>query len=73
MATKNPRINVALEKNTAQLLAKLAKQKRRSVSKLAQELILEALERQEDLYFSALADACDTEKKPRIAHKDAWK
>jgi len=73
MATKNPRINITLETSAAQLLTKLAKQKRRSVSRLAQELILEALERQEDLYFSALADAADGKKEPRVAHKDAWK
>lgn len=73
MATKNPRINVTLEKSAAQLLAKLAKQKRRSVSSLVQEFILEALERQEDLYFSTLADAREAEKNPRVAHKDAWK
>lgn len=73
MATKNPRINITLEKSAAQLLAKLAKQKRCSVSSLAQEFILEALEHQEDLYFSALADARDAEKEPRVLHEDAWK
>jgi predicted DNA-binding protein len=73
MATKNPRINITLEETAAQLLTKLAKQRRKSISRVAQELIVEALERQEDIYFSALADTRDAEKKPRVAHKDAWK
>jgi len=85
MATKNLRITITLEKTTVQLLKKLAKQKRLSVSRLGQELILEVLARQEeefvsvslkrqvDQYFSARAEAHDAEKKSRVSHKNAWK
>jgi hypothetical protein len=74
MPTKNPRLNVTFEPNTASLLIALAKQEHKSVAKLAKELILEALERREDMSLSAIADVRDTEKKQkRVSHEDAWK
>lgn len=72
MSTKNPRVSITLDVTTAKLLSKLAKQKRRSVSSIAKEFILDALERREDIYFSVLADIRDDEKTRRVAHKEAW-
>ncbi len=77
MPTKNPRFNVTFSKETADLISSLAKQKGKSISFIAKELILEALERHEDMALSAIADSRerDVENKPgkRVSHKDAWK
>lgn len=73
MATLHPRINITFDAPTAQLLTQLAHQKHRSVSSLARELIMEALERHEDIALSALADIRESQKQKRIKHEDAWK
>lgn len=73
MPTKNPRINITLEDSTAGLLASLAEQEHKSVSSLAKELLLEALERREDMTLSAIAKLRDTPKAKRVKHDDAWK
>jgi len=51
----------------------LAKQEHTSLSNLAKELVLEALERREDKALSAIAETRDTKKAKRIKHEDAWK
>jgi hypothetical protein len=77
MPTKNPRFNITISKAEANLIASLAKQQRKSISSVAKELILEALERHEDMALSALADTREEDAKKkaekRVAHKDAWK
>lgn len=73
MPTKNPRINITFEEATALLLVQLAKQNHQSVSSMAKELILEALERREDLVLSAIAEARDSKDAKRLSHQDAWK
>jgi len=74
MPTKNPRLNITFSPETAAILADLAKEERSSVSNLAKELILEALERREDIALSTLAKLRDDGKpKKTIGHEDAWK
>ena len=73
MPTKNPRINITLEKSIAGLLTNLAEQEHKSVSNLAKELVLEALERREDIALSAIAEIRDVIKVKRVKHDDAWK
>lgn len=73
MPTKNPRINITFEATTAGLLTNLAKQEHKSVASLAKELILEALERREDMALSAVAKARDVEGVKKVDHDDAWK
>ena len=73
MPTKNPRINITLEASLSGLLAELAAQEEISVSSLAKELVLEALERREDIALSALAKIRDTDKSKRVKHDNAWK
>ena len=73
MPTKNPRINITLEESISSLLSQIADHEQKSVSNLTKELILEALERREDVALSALAQARDTVKVKRIKHDDAWK
>lgn len=73
MPTKNPRINITFEEATVALLSRLARQESKSVASIAKELVLEALERREDVALSALAELRDTSKKKRVKHEDAWK
>ena len=72
MPTKNPRINITLEESTAGFLSSLAEHENMSVSSLAKELILEALERREDMALSAIAEIRDTTKAKKVKHTDAW-
>ena len=67
------RLSIRLEESYMELLSDLAKQEQKSISSLAEELIIEALERREDIVLSDLAEACDFEKAKKIKHKDAWK
>lgn len=56
----------------ADLLVLIAKQENKSVSGLAKELILEALERREDVFLSAVAKVRDVDGTERVRHDDAW-
>lgn len=73
MPTKHPRINITLEESLAGLLAQLAEQENMSISSLAKALLLEALERREDMALSTLAEIRDGIKVKRIKHEDVWK
>jgi uncharacterized protein (DUF1778 family) len=73
MTTKNPRINITLEKSITVLLTQFAEHEHKSISSIAKELVLEALDRREDKALSAIAEARDTTKAKRVKHKDAWK
>ncbi len=73
MATLHPRLNITFDPEKAAVLADLAKQNHQSISAMAKELILEALERREDIALSAIAEKRDSSRKKRIKHKDAWK
>ena len=72
-AVSKPRINITLEKSTVGILTKLAKKSpdKKSVSSVARELILEALELREDMYLSKLAESRKGQQ--RISHENAWK
>lgn len=73
MATLHPRLNITFDAEKAALLADLAKKNHRSISAMAKELILEALELREDIALSTLAEHRDTRHQKRIKHQDAWK
>jgi hypothetical protein len=73
MPTMKPRLNVTFDHATASVLADLAKEEHISISSLAKELILEALERREDLALSSLAKLRDKRTQKYVKHKDAWK
>jgi len=70
MPTANPRINVTLDENTNMLLKALAKQKDQSISNLAKELILEALELHDDRVLSEIAESRDTKDAKRLKYED---
>lgn len=73
MPTTNPRINITLEKTLVALLEQQAKSEHKSVASIAKELIIEALERREDMALSAIAAIRDTKNAKRIKQKDVWK
>lgn len=73
MPTKKPRIHVTIDQKTAELLEYLAKQEKKSVSALTTELILDALEKREDLELSMLAASRDNNKAKIVSHEDVWK
>jgi hypothetical protein len=73
MPTQNPRINITVDESIASLLASLADQEHTSISNITKELVLEALERREDIALSAIANIRDTKQAKRIKHSDVWK
>ncbi len=73
MPTKNPRINITVEKSIVNLLSQLAEQEHKSIASITKDLILEALERREDMSLSAIAKIRDKKDAKRIKHHDAWK
>lgn len=72
MPTKNPRVNITFEPSTITLLSSLAKHEHKSLSSLAKQLILEALERREDMVLSAIAKTRETAHSKTVKHEDAW-
>jgi predicted DNA-binding protein len=56
MTTLKPRINITVPGEIAGILSKTAKRNKKSVSKVALELIEWAIEEREDIYFSRIAD-----------------
>jgi hypothetical protein len=72
MPSKNPRINVTFEEETAGLLALMADQEHKSLAGLVRELALEALELREDLFFSRMAENLDQEGGKTVDHDEAW-
>ena len=73
MPTKNPRLNVVLTKVVLQMLTDIAKSEDKSLSVVAQELIVEALERHEDMLLSSLAMKRERTSKRTVSHDKAWK
>ena len=74
MATVNPRINITVPGETAQILSRTAKRNKKSVSKVALEFIEWAIEEKEDMYFSDIADKREKSKPKWIKDNDKiWK
>ena len=72
MPTKSPRINVTFEPAIAAILSRLAGDRGQSVSSLTRELVLEALDRHEDIMLSSLAERRDSGKKKTLTHDQVW-
>lgn len=72
MPTKNPRVNITFDPAVMKVVETLAKKENLSVSSVARELILEALDRREDMALSAIAKIRDVEKVKKVKHDDAW-
>lgn len=74
MPTLKKRIQIPVSDRVHKELGKLAKKRGVTVSSLTQDLVEEALELQEDMYFSKLGDkALDgIEDSELISHEEAW-
>jgi len=73
MPTKNPRVNVTFEPQLNDQLSLLAENEHKSISKLIKELVIEALEKREDIYLSAIAERRESNHQAIVSHEDAWK
>jgi predicted DNA-binding protein len=72
MPTAKRRINITVDDDTYEALDRLSDQRGESVAGVGLSLIEQALEYQEDLYFSRIADARLGRKEKRIQHDKAW-
>ena len=75
MPAKNPRVNIVLDPLLYAALGRLAKRDGISMSLEARDLIKDALETREDIYWNmaAAARAQKYNAKKSISHKDIWK
>ena len=74
MPTKNPRINVVLEKPLYKNVERLAKRDGVSLSLKVRDLVKEALEIEEDINLSKLAETREKtfNKKKSLKHNEVW-
>jgi predicted DNA-binding protein len=70
--TAKKRINITVDDRTYKALERLSDQRDQSVAGVGLSLIEEALEYQEDLHFSRIADERLGKKHKRISHDKAW-
>lgn len=72
MGTAKKRINITVDGETCKVLKALSQKRSKSISSVGLSLIEDALELQEDLYFSRIADERLARKEKRISHRKAW-
>ena len=74
MPTKNPRINVALEKPIYSVIEKIARKKGISMSMVTRDLVREALEIHEDAVLAVFAERRESTFDPRnvLSHSEVW-
>lgn len=72
MPTAKKRINITVDDRTYQALERLSHARDQSVAGVSLNLIEEALEYQEDLHFSRIADERLSRKQKRVSHDEAW-
>lgn len=75
MATKNPRVNVVLEKKLYHSLQDLAKRDGLSLSLKARDLMKEAMEMEEDMELAVFAETREKtfKRKKALEHLEVWK
>ena len=72
MPTAKKRVNITVDDRTYEALERLSRQRDQSVAGVGLSLVEEALEHQEDLHFSRIADERLGRKQKRVSHKKAW-
>ena len=73
MPTAKQRVNITLEDELFLVLKNMADKAKQSLSSISIDLIKKSLEREEDIYFSKVADNRLRHKNKRVAHSKAWK
>jgi predicted DNA-binding protein len=72
MPTAKKRINITVDDDIYDALERLSGDRDQSVAGVGLSLIEQALEYQEDIYFSRVADERLSRKEKRIPHEKAW-
>ena len=72
MPTAKRRINITVDDKIYDALARLSDARNQSVAGVGLSLIEEALEYQEDLHFSRIADNRLSKRQRRIPHEKTW-
>ncbi len=73
MPTKKKRLNLTLPKHVAVYLKQISMHEEVSQSQKAVELIEQAIELTEDMYFAKIADERRKNSKGYISHEEFWK
>ena len=68
MPTDKPRINLTFERQTSTLLKQMARRHKKSVAGLARDLVLESLDRHEDIALLRLAEQSEKDQKGKKLH-----
>jgi predicted DNA-binding protein len=72
MPTTKKRVNITVTDEVYEALGRLANERGQPVAGVGASLIEQALERQEDVYFSRVADRRLGRREKRITHQKAW-
>lgn len=72
MPTDKKRIHITVDDDTYAALDRLSAKRGQSVAGVGLSLIEQALEFQEDLHFSRIADERLKKKEKRVSHDSAW-
>jgi predicted DNA-binding protein len=72
MPTQKKRIHITVDDDTYEALDRLSDKRGESVAGVGLSLIEQALEYQEDLHFSRIADERLKARQKRISHNKAW-
>ena len=72
MPTAKRRINITVDDRIFKAMERLSGERDQSLAGVGLSLIEEALEYQEDIYFSRVADERLSKKQKRISHEKAW-
>jgi predicted DNA-binding protein len=72
MPTAKKRINITVDDRVYQAMERLSGEREQSLAGVGLSLIEEALEYQEDLYFSRVADERLSKRQKRIPHEKVW-
>jgi predicted DNA-binding protein len=72
MPTAKKRINITVDDDIYDALERLSGDRDQSVAGVGLSLIEQALEYQEDIHFSRIADERLRRKEKRIPHEKAW-
>lgn len=72
MPTAKKRINITVGEDVYEALERLAAERHQPVAAVGLSLIEQALEYQEDVYFSRVADERLGRRQKRITHAKAW-
>ena len=73
MSSVKKRINLTVDHKTYLTLKSLSGKRQQKISTLGLHLIQQALDLQEDIYFSKIADKRLAQKQKRISHDKIWK